>query len=123
MNKHVKRIPIYLILAIVVIFLAVWGAALLRCEILTGRYHDDFAEAYKSNKMIGDMDYFKVLSCDGENAEVYYVSALGAALLEFELQDGAWVETAWDMVWSKSGSADGIVWPYWWHVITYCLLT
>lgn len=123
MNKHVKRIPIYLILAIVVIFVAVWGAALLRCEILTGRYHDDFAEAYKSNKMIGDMDFFKVISCDGEEAEVYYVSANGAALLKFEMQDGAWVETAWDTIWSKSGSADGIVWPYWWHVITYCLLT
>ena len=123
MNKHVKKIPVYLILTIVVIFLAVWVASLLKCEILTRKYHDDFAEAYKSNTMIGDMDFFKVISCDGEEAEVYYVSAKGAALLKFDMQDGAWVETAWDMVWSKSGSADGAVWPYWWHVITYSWLT
>ena len=40
-------------------------------------------------------------------------------MLNFELQDGVWVETHWDTVWSRSGSADGIVWPYWWHNIHF----
>ena len=119
MKKHVKRIPLYIILAIVVVFLAVWGFSLLRCEILTNQYHDEFSEAYKSNTMIGNVEYFKVLSCDGETADVYYISEGGANVLNFELQDGVWAETHWDTVWSRSGSADGIVWPYWWHNIHF----
>ena len=113
MNKHIKRIPLYLLASVVVIFLVVWGAALIKCEVLTHRYNDAFATAHQGNPMIGDVRYFKVLSCDEESAEVYYVTDVCGHVLTFRNRNGIWTETNWRTVWSKVGSASDIVWPYW----------
>ncbi len=119
MNKHVKRIPAYAFVSIVVLFLIVWGVALLKCEFLTHKYYDDFKLAYQSNTMINDVKYFKVLHCDGNTAQVYYVSGDYGNVLSFVNQNGTWAETGWRTIWSKSGSASDSVWPYWWqHFIT-----
>ena len=74
MNKLIKRIPTYLIIAIVAVFLIIWLGSLIKCEILTNKYYDDFSMAYQSNTWITDIECFKVLKCDGETAEVYYVT-------------------------------------------------
>jgi len=113
MNKHLKRIPLYILISAVGIFLIVWGVSLVKCEVLTHRYNDAFASAHQENPMIGDVRYFKVLNCDGETAEVYYVTDVCGHLLEFKNKSGKWTETAWRTIWSKSGSASDIVWPYW----------
>ncbi len=105
---------------IIIAFILIWLASLLKCEILTWIYHDDFEYAYTNNTMLGDMEYFKVLKCDGENAEVYYVGKdmTGGNVLTFEKQDGSWVETRWDTIWSGTGgSASDVIYPYWWHFI------
>ena len=119
MNKHIKRIPVYLILAVVAVFLIAWAGALIKCEILTNKYHGDFESAYKSNTWISDIEYFKVLNCDGETAQVYYVTeGKGTAFLHnYELVNGEWVETKNVCVWSISGSASEVIWPYWWHFV------
>lgn len=113
-----KRILIIL-LATVLLFAVVWGASLLWCEILTSQHGEEFAQAYEENTMIGPIESFKVLSCDGENARVYYVSqgmTLGS-VLTFAMQEGKWQCTQWDTVWSSTGSASNVVWPYWHHCI------
>lgn len=115
MNKHVKRIPIYAVILVIALFLVVWGVSLLKCELLTHEYSDDFELAYQDNTMITDVKWFKVLNCDGNTAEVYYVSDACGNVLEFVNQNGSWVETRWRTVWSKSGSASDVVWPYWWQ--------
>lgn len=106
----------FIILLIPVVF---WISSLVKCEVLTQKYYDDFALAYTQNTMLGDMEYFKVLRCDGETADVYYVSKdrAGADILAFENRSGNWVETSWETVWSTSGSASEVVYPYWWHFI------
>ena len=99
--------------------LLIWGASLIRCEILTAKYYDDFADAHAQNTMLGDMEYFKVLRCDGKTAEVYYVgrNMAGADVLTFENQNGTWVQSDWKTIWSDGGSASGVIYPYWWHFI------
>ena len=64
--------------------------------------------------MIGPIEYFKVLNCDGETARVYYISqgmTLGS-LLTFEMQAGKWQCTQWDAVWSSSASSAADVKPF-----------
>ena len=116
MNR--KRV-LFIISAVLMVLIAIWILSLIKNDILTLKYHDDFALAYTQNTMLGDMEYFKVLRCDGETADVYYVSKgkAGADVLTFENRNGNWVETNWETAWSASGSASEVVYPYWWHFI------
>ena len=109
--------PLIVIIAIIVLFFIVWATSLIKCEVLTNQYYDEFATAHESNAWISDATYFKVLQCDGNTAEVYYVSDELGAVLEFQNQNGVWGETAWCAVWAKHGSASDTIWPYWWHGI------
>ncbi len=110
-----------LMLVIVVIALPIifWVSSLIKCEILTYKHYQDFENAYKQNTMLGEMEYFKVLYCDGDKAEVYYVGKgiTDANILTFEKANGSWVETSWEVIWSVSGSASEVIYPYWWHFI------
>lgn len=112
MSKHIKRIPLYILAA----FLLAWGISLLKCEILTHRYYDDFQYAHVNNSWIAEAEEFKVLNCNGDTAEVYYTSETLGCVLTFDRRDGAWVEVTWRAVWAKHGSASEFVWPYWWHI-------
>jgi hypothetical protein len=116
-KKYLRRLPLYICITAAVVFLIVWCAALIRCEVLTHRYADDFAHAHESNTMLGKIAYFKVLHCEGETAEVYYVSEGNTvgSVLEFQKTDEGWEEVSWRTVWSKNGSASDVVWPYWWQ--------
>lgn len=115
MKKQFPK-PLIVIAVILALFLIVWIASLIKCEVLTNKYFDDFALAYQDNGWIDDVTYFKVLRCDGETAEVYYVSADIGLVLEFQNQNGSWAETTWYCVWSSHGSASEFVWPYWWQI-------
>ena len=112
-NRIVK--PWIVVISILVLFVVIWGASLIRCEALTAKYSADFATAHANNSWINDAESYKVLHCDGETAEVYYISEDLGAVLEFQLQNGIWTETTWRAVWAKHGSASNTVWPYWWH--------
>ena len=108
------------LLIVTICFLIIWISALLKCEYLTQKYYDDFEYAYTANTMLGDMEYFKVLSCDGKYAEVYYVSKdmFCANILYFSNVSGEWLETTtYNTIWSSQGSASEVIWPYWWHFI------
>lgn len=69
--------------------------------------------------MLVDVEYFKVLRCNSKEAEVYYVSdgMSHGDVLHFEKAEDGWKQTNWKTVWSASGSASGVVYPYWWHFI------
>lgn len=114
-----KILKVFLIVFIT--FLVIWIGTLLRCEYLTQKYYDDFEYAYTANTMLGDMEYFKVLSCNGKYAEVYYVSKnyTIADVLTFKKIQGEWVYNSWkSTVWTTlGGSASEVIWPYWWHFI------
>ena len=124
MKKHTKRLPLYIPLAMVLLFLVVWGASLLKCESLTNKYSAELEYAHIENTMIGKINFFKVLECDGETAEVYYVcdnNTIGN-VLKYQKENNQWKETSWDCIWSKQGNADEMIWPYWHHRLIYVRL-
>lgn len=115
-----RKSVFYGVLVILALCIACWCAGLIRCEVLTYLHYDEFKEAYKQNTMLPDtMASFKVLDYSDVSARVYYLGEghSGGDILEFELHNGIWQESHWKTVWSSSGSASGIVWPYWWHFI------
>ncbi len=101
------------------VFLVVWIGSLARCEMLTEEYHDDFESGHLQTGFHDELEYFKVLSCDGETAEVYYVAKdhANGSVLDFELREGEWAMKEWRCIWSDHGSASDVIWPYWWHFI------
>lgn len=118
MKKHIKK-SLLIVLIIIFVFITFWVGSLIKCEILTHKYFDVFEYAYTNNTMLGEMEYFKVLNCDNEKADIYYVSKdmTDGNVLTFEKQDDVWIQTEWRTVWSTSGSASCVIYPYWWHFI------
>lgn len=124
MKKHIKRLTVYIPLTLVFVFLVVWGASLLKCEILTNKYYDELEYAHIENTMLGKINSFKVMKCDGETAEVYYVcdNNNSGNVLKYQKENDQWKEVEWKTIWSKKGSADETLWPYWWHRLVYVRL-
>lgn len=114
-----RKIAVWILVICFAVVVLIQGNALIKCEILTNKYYEDFEFAYKDNTMLGEMESFKVLNCDGQTAEVYYIEdgKTVAHVLSFENVDGSWQETSWSCIWSTSGSASEVIWPYWWHFI------
>ena len=55
-----------------------------------------------------------------EYAEVYYVSKhrAGGNIVSFIKENNEWKFNKWEQtVWSSTGSASDVIWPYWWHFI------
>lgn len=110
-----KKILITILIICISPFLIIWGSSILKCEILTYRYGNQFSTIYRENTMIGNIDYLKVLNYSDSEAQVYYVSEnrSGGNILSFVQQNNIWKYDKWERtVWSKTGSADGFIWPY-----------
>ena len=103
----------------ILIFSAVWLSALAKCDSLTEQYYDDFKTGHLQTGFHDELEYFKVLSCDGETAAVYYIAKdhANGCVLDFERREGEWIMTEWNCIWSDYGSASDVIWPYWWHFI------
>jgi len=114
-----KRWILLTAISVIAIVTVIWLSSLIKCETLTRKHFYDFQAAYTQNTMLGEMEYFKVLNCNGNTAEVYYVSKgmTGGNVLTFKNNDGAWEEISWRTIWSASGSASEVVYPYWWHFV------
>lgn len=104
------------VIGVIVLGLAIiWLAAFVKCEVLTNRYGSEFAEAYRENTMLCEPEYWKVLEYSEDFARVYYVGEdrCYGNILTFKKVNGEWKYDTWEAtVWSKTGSADGFVWPY-----------
>lgn len=90
-----------------------WFLSLLKCEILTWQYGAEFIGLDQQTNMLVESDYLKVLNYSDNRATVYYVAKnLGGDTLVFEKQEGVWKCAEWNTIWSDSGSAEGVQWPY-----------
>ena len=118
--KQVAKIVKIFFIAILSLFLIIWLAALMKCEVLTLLHREEFETIYRENTMLGEIDYLKVLEYSEEYARVYYVSENRSAgdILSFVKQGDKWKYDYWERtVWSATGSASEVIWPYWWHFI------
>lgn len=107
-----KKILI-VIIALVLSFLLFWGGSCIYFEVLTSQHGEEFTELYKLSNMIDEVDHLKVMKYSDTTAKVYYVTENTVGdLFTFIKQNGEWELEKWETVWSKSGSADGFIWPY-----------
>lgn len=104
------------IIVIFVIFLLLLTVAVvspyIKAEYLTARYGDQFEGLEKQTNMLDGATYFKVLSYSETEAKVFYVSDTGDVITFAKNQNGQWTMRDWNTVWSESGSADSLFWPY-----------
>ena len=99
----------------VVCFVMIWALPFIKNEILTLLYGNNFIGLHKTANMIsGDVDYLKVLAYSNKSARVYYVGGVGA-ILGFTKNNGEWEMVNWNVIWSRTGSADDFIWPYFYH--------
>ena len=106
------------------IFCIFWCVSLLRCTYLTARHGQEFdlASLCEENTMISPPEWFSVLSYSDTTAKIYCIEkdySVGTVLKFYKVQ-GTWNCKGWETVWtSLGGSADGDVWPYFWHSLQY----
>lgn len=91
---------------------SVLGGFVRRCEILTLLHGHEFKDAYKEDTMLREQSNWKVLDYSATYARGYYVDEQGGDILEFTRQGDQWAFAKWETIWSKTGSADEIMWPY-----------
>ncbi|PBI85639.1 hypothetical protein BSF41_36160 [Flavobacterium sp. ACN2] len=95
-------------------FTLFWFYSFTKCEYLTWKHESEFLIPKEVSSMIDGMSSKKVLEYANYNAIVYYVSSEKSSgdTIYFILVDGKWIISNWETVWSKTGSADGFIWPY-----------
>ena len=92
-----------------------------KVEVLTGIYGNQFEYLYNASGYIQEMKYFKVMKCTQEKADVYYAAkgdddrVSRTLLYHFKKESGEWELENWECIWSRSGSADKFIWPYYFH--------
>lgn len=104
------------VIAFALLFVAFYCISLFKCEFLTAVHGDEFEGLETNTNMLEKSDYLKVLDYSDTDSTVYYVgpNRSYANILSFSRngKTDQWVHVKWDTIWSKSGSADGFIWPY-----------
>lgn len=116
----IRKLIRYIIILIILCPIIIWLLSLIKCEVLTLLYGQEFESIYRENTMMGEIDYLKVLEYSDVEARVYYVSAhkSGGDILKFSKNEEQWCYDSWEKtVWSSTGSASDVIWPYWWHFL------
>ena len=105
-----------IVLIVSVLLVCFYGVCLGRCELLTAVHGREFEGLELGTGLLERSDSLKVLDYSAAEASVYYVGPerSNGNVLRFSRSGGTgpWELTGWNTVWSKSGSADGLVWPY-----------
>mgnify|MGYP000910990521 CR=1 FL=1 len=103
----------------IVWFLVIWLFSLGKCELLTLLHGSEFSnQAMYENTMLPQIGYVKVLSYTKNYARIYIVSEnrTFGTIIGFARENGKWKYNKWEKpTWSVGGTADDIIWPYWWH--------
>lgn len=94
-------------IAIVACLCLFWVGSILKCEILTLQYGQQFIGLQEQTHMLGESDYLKVLEYSATEARVYYVSSnrSGGDILKFTRQDGDWTYSEWERPFGQTAGA------------------
>lgn len=112
MKKKIILIIIGIIITILQIIFIIIPYA--KVEILTLQHKDEFPNVEEDVVMIGEIEYIKVMEYDDEKAEVFAV-ATGhdvTVLCHYEYISNEWQLDYWECIWSSTGSADSLIWPF-----------
>ena len=109
-----KLLKIFLIVFIT--FLVVWVGSLLKCEYLTKNYGYLYNDSINKTYNIGS-GYFKILETSSDSAKIYCVinNEYSKYAVEIVITNHNKKIVTEHTIWAYGGSADNVVWPYWWH--------
>ena len=129
MKKNAKRSLIYTLVLILIILVFVWCGALVKNVVLTAICKDKIEnmQFIESGEPLPKFDWYRVTSYSDSTIEIYFVNThakgtdreynIGGKIIFCKTLNG-WDHT--DMVqsilWSRAGSADNYIWPYWYHI-------
>lgn len=116
MKKAKKMVVLILIIAV----LLLWLIPFIKNEVLTVLHKSEFEGRQTETGLIDDVEYLKVIRYTDNKAEVYYVSkgySSGNVYYYIKNKNGQWDFDSWQTIWSSSGSASEVLWPYFWHII------
>ena len=110
MKKRKGRVVFIIICLLIIIIIAPY----IKVEYLTWQHGSEFNSLYQETHMIDGIEYLKVFDYSDIFARVFYVGTdhFVTYLLTFKKQDTRWELATWEAVWSKYGSADSLIWPY-----------
>lgn len=84
-----------------------------KVEYLTLQHGQEFVGLEQQVNMINQSKYHKVFVYDRDIAQVFYVSQNSGNMITFIRNENKdWVLSSWNTIWSKTGSADEFIWPY-----------
>lgn len=109
-KRFKKRFSALIVFTVLLFAIIPYG----KVEFLTWKYGGEFKNLYKQSSMMDNIAYLKVMHYSKTKAEIYYVQGehLGANLYTFKKNCDKWELDSWRTVWSKHGSADSFIWPY-----------
>lgn len=69
---------------------------------------------YENIGMIEGIEYYKVMEYTEDEAEVLCVSKGHGStnLCKYKKRGNSWCLDEWECIWSKTGSADSFIWPF-----------
>ena len=109
--RKLKFIPMFLIICVV----AFWVFSIIKIEILTAIHKEELYMSSAVSGRIGEPDKIKVMNITDEAAQVYLFNDGGGIIIDFIKDGDSWEYEKGRAVWSRAGSADGIIWPYFYH--------
>ena len=112
-----KRLIIYISILLLIFIIALVVLPYAHVEILTAAHYDDFAGRYIELGYFDGVSVYKIYDYIADDyAKVYYGDdTKECGVLVYFTYDGTtqeWEILTWEAVWSRHGSADGFIWPY-----------
>ena len=131
--KNSKRSIIYTLVLILIIPVVMWVGALAKNYMLTVMHKDQVENIqfsiYEEEPYLW-LDWYRITSYSEEKIEIYYVNEfddykMGDRVIEsykiggkvtLYYESSGWYHTDTSVLWSRAGSADNYIWPYWYHI-------
>ena len=129
MKMYTKKIVIWICVLILIIPCLVWGGSLVKNYIVTASHKEEIESMnfVKDEESLPELDWYRIISYSEEEIEIYFVNIqgkgtdreykIGGKMLCYKTPEGwrhSYLEES--VLWSKAGSADDYIWPYWHHV-------
>ena len=115
-TQGIKKLAI--IFAPLLLVFLLWLISLAVIWVNTARHGHEFTGLYTQTGMISGMQHLRVFRYSENTARVYYFTRNGLGItLDFAMQNGEWELTREHAVWSASGSADDVIWPFVHHSV------
>lgn len=105
---------------IVLIIILIWAVPFIHNELLTVLHGKEFYNRYIDTGFFdenSEQESCKVLSYSKTVKGILCNTGKEQGLILYftKNENNIWEMSSWDCIWSKSGTADGFQWPYFWQ--------